>query len=577
MNWWLAQPSRARTERAAIADLEERSPWLRDVIWKPDLEHGLAVEFEIRHFDEAFRLKLIYPTFFPATVPQILPREAIRLSDHQWGEGGELCLQLRADNWDPTFTGAMMVESAYALLSGERPAAEERAEVPSAHRISQAQSIRGEKWRFLLPEEAGRVLRTIAYGTAVELTLSEHGYAGHWLIQPVRLGPAASPLWQDAVRVPDGKAREGFAVRLPEGKALPGGLDQAKLDALLGEIGLDAVAEAMNAAPGEIYLVLVGKKVTRLFLSYPAKGGRTLATYTCVDMPSYRQRLSDEYGVLTGKRVGIIGCGSMGSKVAAMLARSGVGAFVLIDGDILNADNLVRNELDGYAVGMHKVDGLTTKLEAINPGVAIATWRIKLGGQESASLTDTALSRLAECDILVDATADATVFNLCAWVARSERKPMVWGEVLAGGIGGLVGRCRPDIEPPPHEARRQLNDWCAVQDEPWEGREALNYELPIDGAPPLIAGDADVSIIAGHVVKLVIDALMDHAQSAFSSPAYAIGLAKAWIFAGPFDVAPIDFSPEGKWGLEWDEDAAEQLTALIGELFPDSGTGPDAD
>ncbi|MCT4372027.1 ThiF family adenylyltransferase [Yangia mangrovi] len=38
--------------------------------------------------------------------------------------------------------------------------------------------------------------------------------------------------------------------------------------------------------------------------------------------------------MLADKSVGIVGCGSVGSKVAASLCRTGVGKFLLIDEDI---------------------------------------------------------------------------------------------------------------------------------------------------------------------------------------------------------------------------------------------------
>lgn len=567
MIWWLGQPSRARSEAAAIAELSEQSAWLQEVTWKNESEFTLVVEFVIRHLDESFPLKLVYPSFFPATAPRVLPRESIRLSNHQWGEGGELCLQIRADNWDPSFTGAMMVTSAYHLLSGERPAAEERAEVPSAHRISQAQSVRTETWRYLLSEGADAALQKINPGDAVELVLAEHSHGGHWLIEPVRIGTEGLPLWETLAGVPDALPRRGYVVRLTQ--ALPSGIDQERLVGLLEALELDGVLDAMNAAKGEFYVLLVGKKLSKLVLSSSYGDRRTVASYTRVDIPAREQRLTSRYDGLAAKWVAIVGCGSMGSKVAASLARSGVGGFVLVDEQILNPDNLVRNDLDGLAVGMHKVDGLAARIKAINPAAKIDKRRIPLGGQESAASTDAALKMLARCDVIIEATADAAVFNLCAFVARTERKPMVWGEILAGGIGGLIARSRPDQDPPPHEARRQLNNWCDAQGVSWERGRARRYDLELEDAPPLIADDAEVSIVAGHVSRLALDIVLSADQSAFGSSAYAIGLAKEWIFAGPFDVAPIDFSPEGDWGPTKDEDAAEQLSALVSELFPD--------
>src|SRR5258708_15861861 len=48
---------------------------------------------------------------------------------------------------------------------------------------------------------------------------------------------------------------------------------------------------------------------------------------------------------LAGARIAIVGCGATGSAVAAMLARSGVGALRIVDRDYVEASNLQRQTL----------------------------------------------------------------------------------------------------------------------------------------------------------------------------------------------------------------------------------------
>lgn len=50
---------------------------------------------------------------------------------------------------------------------------------------------------------------------------------------------------------------------------------------------------------------------------------------------------------LSDKKVVIVGCGSVGSEIAFMLAKSGVGELTLIDKDTLEADNIYRHRLGG--------------------------------------------------------------------------------------------------------------------------------------------------------------------------------------------------------------------------------------
>lgn len=50
---------------------------------------------------------------------------------------------------------------------------------------------------------------------------------------------------------------------------------------------------------------------------------------------------------LSNKKISIIGCGSVGSEISMMLAKSGIGELTLIDNDILTQDNIFRHRLGG--------------------------------------------------------------------------------------------------------------------------------------------------------------------------------------------------------------------------------------
>src|ERR1700675_893223 len=148
--WWVKDPDRLKQEMAAVDALREHEAWLPTAV--PRLLKGLkfAFDFDVLVNEEVYPFALEYPAFFPATPPLVIPRDGRRLSDLQYGDGGELCLEYRSDNWDPSVTGAMMIMSTYRLLAGERPARDERAGVPSAHQVSLGQQLRGWSCRFLL-------------------------------------------------------------------------------------------------------------------------------------------------------------------------------------------------------------------------------------------------------------------------------------------------------------------------------------------------------------------------------------------------------------------------------------------
>ena len=101
----------------------------------------------------------------------------------------------------------------------------------------------------------------------------------------------------------------------------------------------------------------------------------------------------------------------MGSKVAISLARMGVRKFYLIDHDVLLPENLQRHALDWQGVIQHKVDAMMTAIDRIAPGSQVEVCRLQIMGQESSASVSGALSRLAKCDLLIDATANPRVFK----------------------------------------------------------------------------------------------------------------------------------------------------------------------
>jgi molybdopterin/thiamine biosynthesis adenylyltransferase len=80
---------------------------------------------------------------------------------------------------------------------------------------------------------------------------------------------------------------------------------------------------------------------------------------------------SDNLARLAGKRVGIIGLGSGGGFVALSLAMSGVGAFVLVDNDVIEPNNIVRHVADSRYVGRPKVEVVGELIRERNPKAAV--------------------------------------------------------------------------------------------------------------------------------------------------------------------------------------------------------------
>lgn len=565
MIWWAEQPGRAQSERNAIGDLAERSPWLANVEMRL-AGTQLAFDFDLEIVERRIPLTLVYPDFFPDAAPSILARDRELLSGHQYGPSGELCLEHRPDNWTPDVTGAMMMESAYRLLASEeetgRPA-------PADHRTTRAQRMRLSAFRFLYSRDTLSALGMLEEGQVGEGEMQEQDTAGTYVAQLSRIGPADAPQWQETKqRGGQTRTTRAMLVRLPAG-AGRACKDFDELKALLWSHGLMAPATILKDATDLVGVVLFDGQRLHITEVFGDPGARKLISYDAVFAEPEGVRLDPGYERLKSAKVAIVGCGSVGSKVAVQLARSGVDSFVLVDGDVLSAGNLVRNELDWRSVGVHKAPALGARLLEVNADCTFTARTNPLGGQESGAMAAATMAAIETCDLIVDATADPGVFNLCSAIARRAEKPMCWAQVFGGGVGGIVVRLRPGLDPTPLTARQRIDAWYAKQGVDWPDDGSVKpYEEDGAGGVPLIADDADVTVIASHLSRFAIDLLTRSGATSFPYPAYLIGLSDRWLFTAPFDVRPIDLGESDPWGVEPGSGDIEMLKELLADLTP---------
>ncbi len=75
--------------------------------------------------------------------------------------------------------------------------------------------------------------------------------------------------------------------------------------------------------------------------------------------------------VISSKKLGIAGCGGLGSNIAAAMARSGFVNFEIVDRDIIDASNLNRQNYFLDEVGSSKVVITEKRLKAINQDIQV--------------------------------------------------------------------------------------------------------------------------------------------------------------------------------------------------------------
>jgi hypothetical protein len=494
----------------------------------------------------------------------VLPRGDETLwSSHQYGPGGELCLEYGPDNWHPDLTGAEMVRSAYRLLKGESDILEGGPAVPSRHRSTLGEQLNGKHRRFFLDVDAQTIIigldedQLIAAAVVIE-------YSTNASVRFLASAETGNPSWK--AKIPPAflrllYERAAALIRWPATEDFPI-IDSAKH---LRE----AIAERGMETGSADHLVLIHGSI---IMAYQLDDGSDSVAELKVILEDERKlRLAPGHEALAERKVAIVGCGSMGSKIATILARSGVVHFVLIDADVFLPENLVRNDLDWRDIGTHKVDAVASRIELVNPLATSVRYRRGLGGQGSSGGIEGLIEVLEGCDLLIDATAETAAFEVLSAIRGFARRPMVWGEVFAGGIGGLIARSRPGLEPNPMVIRRTIEYWCAEN-----GRIISRALAPYEGGEdmPSIANDAEVSIIASHLAAFAIDTMIPRTPSSYLHSVYLIGLQSEWIFDQAFEVRPIAVGPS-------DDDAPkdidpEALRAEIVEIAKLLKEHPDA-
>lgn len=89
---------------------------------------------------------------------------------------------------------------------------------------------------------------------------------------------------------------------------------------------------------------------------------------------------------LAAARVAVAGLGGLGSQIAIMLARSGVGHLLLVDFDQVDVTNLNRQAYRIPHLGQYKTDAIRSILAEINPYLDVQTCRTKVTAENAAAL-----------------------------------------------------------------------------------------------------------------------------------------------------------------------------------------------
>ena len=166
-------------------------------------------------------------------------------------------------------------------------------------------------------------VNTLAEYAFEALALRDRRAASTFISSIDHIGAKDAPMWTSDLITPKGGIDEtGFLARVP-GTGENGNITAADLRALLDGVKLDDLSKSLFDSAGTTHLLMGDGDKWELFWIYGDASDRKVITYKTVCIPTDRQRLPDGFNALAERKVGIVGCGSVGSKIAASLCRSG--------------------------------------------------------------------------------------------------------------------------------------------------------------------------------------------------------------------------------------------------------------
>lgn len=179
--------------------------------------------------------------------------------------------------------------------------------------------------------------------------------------------------------------------------------------------------------------------------------------------------------------VGIAGLGGLGSNIAAMLARTGVGHLILVDFDTVEPSNLNRQNYFISHLGMSKATATAELLHKINPFIKIEHHNVRIDESNAVQL-------FSSCDIVCEAFDNPNCKAELVSTLLSETKHI---RIVSGSGMAGYGSCNEIV------TKKRMSRLYVCGDEKTSAANGVGLMAP------------RVSVCAGHQANMVLRLLLD--------------------------------------------------------------------
>ena len=130
-----------------------------------------------------------------------------------------------------------------------------------------------------------------------------------------------------------------------------------------------------------------------------------------------------ECEALRRKRVLVVGCGGLGGHLIEMLARIGIGALRVVDGDVFEPSNLNRQLLSEVpTLGLSKAKAAAARINRVNPEVEVEA--------VTENMTEVNVHELLQgCDAVLDGLDNIESRRVLASACTRAGIPYIYGAV----------------------------------------------------------------------------------------------------------------------------------------------------
>lgn len=481
------------------------------------LQQSRLVEFSGRStVAPDLELRVRYPDSFPSAPPHVHSPEAGTLLKRHWRpDSGEICTFGPARvRWRASLPGTAAIDEAERVIAdaaGAESADEKRLDdVPepasSLYHYDSATFV-------LVPSPIATFVAALPEGGSAHFVLKFENWPGQ---QVTRFGPGrglvteiigkpgvkSEDWWNHMIQANSQSKTEIRGLVIRAGEPPPFTKSIPNFTAWLRKLGCERsdwmafvfkeqVGNTRNHRLGWLF-ARTKNRVEHIRAFIAGSEGRTAR------IPG----LSD----LKSKSLVFIGCGSLGSKIAAAMAASGVDRFGLVDFDFLEPDNSVRHEVGVNFFGFPKVFALQDRLFYLNPSTLgnVESLQIGIGGTNEVSKEAQLHKMLASASVVVDTTGDHGVSRFLNDICAELKVPQVYASVTNGAWGGEIVRVIPGRTP-------CWMCWC----EEYESSQPTAEPSPEEGVfapgcdqPTFTGAGYDINVVGGLASSLVVDTLL---------------------------------------------------------------------